>query len=374
MNEGIKPLSDAINGLSAAIGRPIRLMEVCGTHTVAIFRHGIRSLLPDNIKLLSGPGCPVCVTPESDIDAAIAISRTPETILATFGDMMRVRGATAPREKTMSRSDHPDSLNDARAEGANVKIVYSPLDALKIAADNKGSKTVFFATGFETTSPLVAATIAEAEKNDIKNFYIYPSHKLVPPALRALLDSGEARLDGLILPGHVSTIIGSIPYLFLAAEYGVSSVITGFEAADILKGILMLLKQIETGKPEVQIQYSRAVKREGNPRAQLMLSEVFEPSDAEWRGIGIIPQSGLSLREKFRHRDVKVLLAPELEIHLKSVEKGSVTPCACGEVLRGIKIPTDCLLFGKACTPERPVGPCMVSAEGSCAAYYKYVI
>lgn len=349
-------LKNLIASLAKKIGRPVRLMEVCGTHTVAIFRHGLRSVLPESITLLSGPGCPVCVTSTGDVDAAIRLAGTPGAALCTFGDMMRVPGS----EK---------SLQEARAEGADVRVVYSPLDALETAKGEKDRKIVFFATGFETTSPLVAATLGEAERRGIGNFFVHPVHKLVPPALKALLISGETSLDGLILPGHVSTIIGSRPYGFLASEHGVPSVITGFGAADILEGILMLLGQIEAGKPEVEIQYRSAVREEGNPRAVEVIHEFFEPADSYWRGIGTIPESGLTLREKYAHRDAGAAFGIAVQ---GPGEQSEPRGCSCGEVLRGMKIPTQCVLFGKACTPERPVGACMVSAEGSCAAYYRY--
>ncbi len=344
---------DEIKALMDSIGRPVRLMEVCGTHTVAIFRQGIRNLLPEGVKLLSGPGCPVCVTSVKDVDTAIAISKLDGVVLTTFGDMMRVPGDRK-------------SLSDAKAEGGDVRTVYSPLDALQIAEKNQNRKVVFFATGFETTSPSVAGTILEAERKGIPNFSIYSVHKTVPPALKALLDSGEVKVDGFILPGHVSTVIGSIPYTFIASAYRKSSVITGFGADDILSGISMLLRQISSGTAEVEIQYNRVVKREGNPKALSVLEEFFEPEDAEWRGIGTIPGSGLRLRERYRHRDVRTLF------DLKVPQGSEPKACSCGDVLKGIKIPSDCLLFGKACTPEKPVGACMVSSEGSCAAYYKY--
>lgn len=346
-------ISNKIKSLADSIGRPLRLMEVCGTHTVAIFRHGIRDILPKDISLLSGPGCPVCVTPAKDVESAIAISKLDNVILTTFGDMMRVPG-------------HKQSLYDVQAEGAYVRIVYSPIDALKFASGNKEKKVVFFATGFETTAPSVAGTLFEAEKAGIDNFYIYSAHKTVPPALKALLNSDDVRVDGLILPGHVSTIIGSKPYEFIASDYRVPSVITGFEAEDILQGIVMLLEQIESGKVYVGVQYKRAVKENGNQKAVALMNKYFEPCDAEWRGIGTIPHSGLNLRDKYSHLDVKNIF----HIDIPYFEEPKA--CQCGSVLRGVKIPTDCPLFGKTCTPEKPVGACMVSTEGSCAAYYKY--
>lgn len=343
-----------IKELQSAINRTVRLMEVCGTHTVAIFRYGIRDVLPEGIKLLSGPGCPVCVTSIKAVDTVIAISRAKDVVITTFGDMMRVPGGSK-------------SLHNARSEGSDIKIVYSPLDALKIAKDNKGKKVVFFATGFETTSPLVAGTISEAERAGIENFYIYSVHKTVPPALKALLASGEVLVDGFILPGHVSAIIGKNPYNFIASDYHKPSVITGFDANDILTGIMMILEQILNGKALVENQYTKVVKDEGNPRAVSIMNEYFGPSDAEWRGIGILPGSGLELREQFHHRDILSVLNPDVP------EWSEPKACSCGDVLRGIKIPSDCGLFGKACTPEKPVGACMVSSEGSCSAYYKYM-
>jgi len=349
----MKKIAAAIKKLTERIGRPVKLMEVCGTHTVAIFRHGIRGVIPKEISLLSGPGCPVCVTPIKDVDAAIAIANLDGTILTTFGDMMRVPGSKK-------------SLFHAQAEGAKISIVYSPMDALKMAAENKDKNIVFFATGFETTSPSIAGTLFEASRSGIDNFYIYSAHKVVPPALKALLDSPDLKIDGFILPGHVSTIIGTEPYEFIAADYSISSVVTGFDAEDILTAILMLLDQIASGRAAVEIQYTKVVRKEGNPKAMSLINEFFEPCDANWRGIGVIPGSGLKLRKQANRFDVSNVF--NLDIPDAPEPKG----CQCGQVLTGVKIPTDCRLFGKACTPEHPVGACMVSTEGSCAAYYKY--
>jgi hydrogenase expression/formation protein HypD len=349
----MKKTIERIRKLMEAIGRPVRLMEVCGTHTVAIFRQGIRNVLPEGITLLSGPGCPVCVTSVKDVDTAIALAMQQGVILTTFGDMMRVPGDRK-------------SLFAAKAEGAAVNIVYSPLDALEIAEKHRDRKVVFFATGFETTSPLVAGTIMEGERRGIENFFIYSVHKTVPPALKALLASGDVKVDGFILPGHVCTITGIRPYEFIASDYHKPSVATGFDAADILSGILMILEQIASKRAEVEIQYTRVVKEEGNPRAMAVLEEYFEPEDAEWRGIGTIPGSGLGLRQKYRHRDIRSVCNPAVP------EGREPKACSCGDVLKGIKIPSECALFGRACTPENPVGACMVSSEGSCAAYYKY--
>lgn len=349
-----KELIHDIKKKQSALKRQIRLMEVCGTHTVSIFRHGIRGILPDGISLISGPGCPVCVTSIEDIEKAVLIASKENIIFTTFGDMMRVPGIKK-------------SLSDIRAEGADIRVVYSPLDALKIASDNKDKKTVFFATGFETTSPSVAATLSETDKQGLGNFYIYSVHKLVPPALEALLASGEIEIDGFILPGHVSTIIGSRPYDFIAKKYKKPCVITGFDSVDILKGIDMLLEQIINNRVEVEIQYKSVVREEGNPRALEMLNEFFEPADACWRGIGIIPQSGLRLKERYGYRDISHIIDTNI-----SVAGHEPLGCSCGDILKGIKTPDECSLFGNVCTPETPVGACMVSTEGSCAAYFKY--
>ncbi len=336
------------------IGRPVRLMEVCGTHTVSIFRHGIRSLLPDGLELLSGPGCPVCVTSIEDIDRAIKLAEDAQNIITTFGDMMRVPGSYR-------------SFQEARADGADIRFVYSPSDALRVARENPGKRVIFFGAGFETTSPLVASVVKEAEAEGIGNFYVYSVHKLVPPALRALLRDAEVMVDGFILPGHVSTIIGRKPYEFLASEYAMPGVITGFAPDEIIEGIGMLLQQIASDRAEIEIQYKKVVRPEGNPQAVKVLYDVFQEADSYWRGIGNIPLSGLEPSEEYSQMDAKRVF--EIKIESKPEPKA----CSCGEVLRGVKKPTDCSLFAKACTPERPVGACMVSTEGSCAAYYKYM-
>jgi hydrogenase expression/formation protein HypD len=346
-------LLNELRRLTALIGKPLKLMEVCGTHTVAIFRHGIRDVIPKELALLSGPGCPVCVTSVRDVDTAVAISNIPGVILATFGDMMRVPGGER-------------CLNDARSEGADVRVFYSPMDALKTAMREKDREVVFFATGFETTSPLIAATVAEAERMDVGNFSVYSAHKLVPPALKALLDSSDVMVDGFILPGHVSTIIGSRPYEFIAAQYGKPGVVTGFEAGEIIEGILMLVKQIAEGRAEIEIQYTKVVREDGNPTALSAIERCFEPCDAHWRGIGTIPGSGLGLRKEFARFDAGRRLSPAVPDNPEPAE------CSCGDVLRGVKTPPECPMFGTACTPESPVGACMVSTEGSCSAYYKY--
>ncbi len=349
----MKQMLDELHKLAAEIGRPLKLMEVCGTHTVEIFRHGIRDIIPRNITLLSGPGCPVCVTSVQDVDAAIAIAKNPGVILTTFGDMMRVPGGTM-------------SMLEARSEGADIRVLYSPMDALMLARKEKDREVVFFATGFETTSPLIAGTIAHAGQTDIENFSVYAAHKLVPPALKALLDSSDVKVDGFILPGHVSTIIGRKPYEFVAARYNKPSAITGFEAKEIIEGILMIIRQIKQKRAAIEIQYRTVVREEGNPRAVELLKEYFEPADAYWRGIGVIPESGLRLRERYSAFDANRKFKPPIS------EASEPDLCSCGDILRGVKIPTECPLFGTGCTPDAPVGPCMVSTEGSCAAYYKY--
>jgi hydrogenase expression/formation protein HypD len=349
----MKEMLDELHKLTAEIKKPIKLMEVCGTHTVEIFRHGIRDVIPKSITLLSGPGCPVCVTSVHDVDASIAIAKNPGVIMATFGDMMRVPGGT-------------QSLLEARSEGADVRVLYSPIDALTLAQKEKDKTVVFFATGFETTSPLIAGTLAHAELAGTKNFAIYAAHKLVPPALKALLDSPDVEVDGFILPGHVSTIIGTKPYEFVASQYKIPSVITGFEAKEVIEGILMIVRQIAQKRAAIEIQYTRVVREEGNPKAVALLEKYFEPADAYWRGIGVIPGSGLKLRDRYAAFDANVKFHPPVS------DAKEPDLCSCGDILRGVKIPTECPLFGTACTPEAPVGPCMVSTEGSCAAYYKY--
>ncbi len=348
-----KKLITKISGMVSDYGKDITLMEVCGTHTVAISRAGLRKLFPSNLKLLSGPGCPVCVTPNDYLDRAIAYSRRSDVIVTTFGDMIRVPGSTSSLEKEKSR-------------GADVRVIYSPIDALKIAKVHPKKKIIFLGVGFETTSPTIAATIKTAEAEDIKNFFVYSGHKVMPPAMKALLEA-RVKVNGFICPGHVSTIIGSVPYEFIPEKYDIQCVIAGFELLDVVEGIYMLVKQIVEGeKPGVQIQYTRSVKREGNPKAVALMDEVFEREDSKWRGLGMIPESGLKIREEFS--DFDALRNIEVEIEPTKENK----QCICGEVLRGVKSPLSCKLFGKTCTPENPIGACMVSSEGTCAAYFKY--
>jgi len=330
----------------------INLMEVCGTHTVAIFRNGIRKILPSNINLISGPGCPVCVTPISYIDEIIALSREGDFIITTFGDMIRVPGSSSALEKEKS-------------DGADIRIVYSTLDALQIARDNSSKEVVFMGVGFETTSPTIASAVLKAQKDKINNFSVLSVAKIMPPAMKALLEGKEVKIDGFICPGHVSAIIGSQPYNFITAQYRVPCVICGFEPLDILQSIYMLVKQIEDGRSEVEIQYERVVKPKGNKIALDKINEVFKVVDSNWRGIGNIPLSGLEIKDNYRKFNARKF---EVEIEETKEPKG----CRCGEVLRGVIIPPECSLFRKVCTPENPLGACMVSTEGTCAAYYKY--
>jgi len=331
----------------------INIMEVCGTHTMAIAQFGLKKLLPENVNLLSGPGCPVCVTPIEDIDRAIAIGKLPGVIITTFGDMLHVPG---------SRS----SLEKERAAGADVRMVYSPVDALDIAAKNPAKQVVFPGVGFETTSPAIAATILMAQTKKIKNFSVLPMFKTVPVALRAILSMKKHNIHGFILPGHVSAIIGAKPYTFIASEFGVPGVIAGFEARDILKSIEMLLEQIRQNKPRIEIQYTSAVTPRGNISAQNIIKKVFTPSDSTWRAIGVIPQSGLAFRRSFD--GFNALKKFPVPVPRAREPKG----CDCGKILMGLAAPEKCRMFGTACTPAHPVGPCMVSSEGACAAAYKY--
>ena len=344
-------LIDSINRLAPAGGAT--LMEVCGTHTVAIARNGIRNLMPEGTRLSSGPGCPVCVTANKDIDTVIALAKIPGVIITTFGDMTRVPGSTS-------------SLLKEQAKGADVRIVYSPLDALRIAAETPERQVIFVGVGFETTTPAVAVAIRRAAAQGLANFTVFAAHKNMPGALEAIINDPQLKLDALILPGHVSTIIGMEPYRFLAEKYGIPGVITGFEAVDVLQGIAMIMRQLHEGRAEIEIAYVRGVSPEGNPVARAAIDQVFETCTATWRGLGDIPGSGYRIREEFAAYDAVRRFAPEVEPTQEP--KG----CRCGDVLRGIMAPSDCPLFRRVCTPETPVGPCRVSSEGSCAAYYRY--
>jgi hydrogenase expression/formation protein HypD len=331
----------------------IRLMEVCGTHTMSIFRSGIRTLLPDTISLLSGPGCPVCVTTQKEIDAFIELAKIDDVILTTFGDLLKVPGTRS-------------SLQKERAEGRKIRIVYSTFDAIDIAINNPDKKIIFLGIGFETTAPTIAASILTAKDKNINNYFVFSAHKLVPPALTSLVSNNALNIDGFILPGHVSVIIGTKAYLKFFERYKIPCVVTGFEPVDILQAILSLVRQIEDGNPELENLYKRAVEFNGNEKAKKILYDVFETNDASWRGIGVIPESGLKIREEFSSFDAEKMF--EFDLPEAIEPKG----CSCGEILQGIKIPPECALYKKACTPVNPVGPCMVSTEGTCAAYYRY--
>ena len=332
---------------------PTKLMEFCGGHTVAIFKHGLRQLLPSNIQMLSGPGCPVCVTSGADLDQAIALAHLPGVIITSFGDMIRVPGSHS-------------NLRQAKAEGSDVRVVYSAQDALHIAHENSDKSVRFIGIGFETTAPTVAAAIMQAEQEKINNFYVLSLHKLCPPIMKALLDLGEVRLNGIICPGHVSAVIGSRPYQFIPGNYDIACVVSGFEPLDILLCVEMLVNQIETGEHKVEIAYRRGVRPEGNQPALELMHSVFEVGEADWRGIGVVPSSGLILRERYQQFDA----AANFDINPEPSHEAK--ECICGSILRGVSTPLDCKLFRNSCTPEHPLGPCMVSSEGSCATYYHY--
>lgn len=344
---------DIIKKIHANSSKKIRLMEVCGTHTMSIFKHGIRSILPNNITLLSGPGCPVCVTAQNEIDAFIELSRKKDIIITTFGDLIRVPGSGS-------------SLQHERANGRDIRIVYSSFDAIEIAKENPDKKIVFIGVGFETTAPTIAASVLAAKQMQINNYFVFASHKLTPPALLALMTTKGVNIDGFILPGHVSVITGTKAYKSVVEKYNIASAIAGFEPADILLAILMLIKQTNSCSPKLENAYGRAVAPNGNIKARQIMYQVYKKSDAHWRGIGVIPESGLDFNDEFVSFDAKKTF--EIKLSENKGPKG----CACGEILMGIKTPLDCSLYKKTCTPINPIGPCMVSSEGTCAAYYKY--
>lgn len=349
--ELIKRMAQEFKGIK--LDRDVRIMEVCGTHTTEFFKTGVKDLFPDRLHLVDGPGCPVCVTSNRYLDRAIEIGRKYDPILATFGDMIKVPSSYS-------------SLGKEKSAGMDIRVIYSPMEALDIARENPGREVIFLSVGFETTAPTEAIPVLEAKKQGLGNFSLLPGNKLTPPAVRALINLGESAIHGFILPGHVSAIIGANAWDFISGEFGAPTTIVGFEAHDLLQGTLALVKQIIEGKHENINLYRRAVKPEGNVHALRILDEVFEPSTAEWRGIGEIPGSGLALRSPFTDFD--------------AVKKFPVTPpeprepkgCRCGELLRGLITPYDCPHFGHGCVPEHPIGPCMVSTEGPCAAYFKY--
>lgn len=340
-------------GIRSRAQGPIRLMEVCGTHTMSISRNGIRGLVPEAITLLSGPGCPVCVTAQGELARFIRAARQKEVILASFGDLMRIPASES-------------SLNQERAYGADIRIVYSVLDALDLARNNPDREVVFLGVGFETTAPTVAAAVMEAEKRNVENFSVISAHKRVPPALATLMENKAVKIDGFILPGHVSAIIGARSYVPLAKTHRIPCVVAGFEPVDILQAIHMLIKQIEDRSARVEIAYRRGVSFEGNANARQMMDRVFEPCEADWRGLGRIPESGMKFRSEYSRFDA------ERKFHLRLVPAPEPAGCSCGDVLTGIKSPNACALFGNRCTPNNPIGPCMVSTEGACAAYHKY--
>ncbi len=336
-------------------GDHLKLMEVCGGHTHAIYRHGLDVLLPDEVELVHGPGCPVCVIPLGRVDDAISLAERPEVTFTSFGDMLRVPGG---RNR---------SLLEAKARGADVRIVYSPLDALKIAVAEPDREVVFFGVGFETTAPATALTLVRARERGIHNFSVFCNHVLIGPALRAILDSPDVQLDGFVGPGHVSTVIGTRPYEFVCSEYGLPLVVAGFEPTDILQAVAMLLRQLHDGRAEVENAYGRVVRRLGNPRALAALETAFAVrEDFEWRGLGAIPHSGLRIADAFADLDA------EQRFTVPGARIEDPKACRCGDVLRGQAKPYECGVFGTACTPERPLGTCMVSSEGACAAYYAY--
>ncbi len=349
----VRNMADNIRAMAGRLKGPVNFMEVCGTHTMAIYQYGIRSLLPENVRLISGPGCPVCVTPVEYVDKAIGCTADSGNIVATFGDMLRVPG---------SRS----SLMEERAKGADVRIVYSPRDAVALAQANPGRRVIFLGVGFETTTPTIAASIMEAARLNIGNYLVLASHKTIPIPMEALTADPELALSGYLCPAHVSTVIGGNAYKPLAEKFHIPCVVTGFEPADVMQGIEMLLAQILADESRVEIQYSRAVTWEGNPKARAIMAKVFEPCDTAWRGLGVLPGTGLAIRQELASFDAEKALAIR-------VPEGSENPaCRCGEVLKGKLAPFACPLFATACTPESPVGACMVSSEGTCAAAYKY--
>ena len=346
-------LSRGIRRLAESDNNNYTFMEVCGTHTNTFFKFGLKSLLPENIRLISGPGCPVCVTEDSYIDNAISLAKIKDSIITTFGDMMKVPGSSS-------------SLYKERAEGCEIRVVYSTLDALKIAEKNPSKNIIFLAVGFETTAPTVGMAVLEAGKRRLGNFFIYSAHKLIPPALDVLIKDKELRIDGFMLPAHVSTIIGTDAYRSLIKNR-IPGVIAGFEPLDMLQGIFMLLKQIKAGRAKIEIQYNRVAKKSGNKVAQDLLEKVFKVSDVYWRGFGIIPSSGLELKSQYGSFDAKRRFGLR---ETRRAESGN--DCLCGEVIKGKVRPDECKLFAKVCTPDNPKGPCMVSSEGSCSIHYKY--
>ncbi len=354
-----RALLKRIEADAAKLDRPIHLMEICGGHTHTIYRYGLENLLPENVQLVHGPGCPVCVIPMGRIDDALWLARQDDVILATFGDMMRVPGSDG-------------SLMDARARGADVRFVYSPLDALKLAKDNPGKRVVYFAVGFETTAPSTAVTLEAARKSDAPNFSVFSNHVLIEPPLRAIVDEGRTKVDGFIGPGHVATVIGTDAFGFLPREFGMPCVVAGFEPLDILQSVAMLLEQftsgdVAEGRARVENQYARVVREAGNPAALTLMDRVFVTRDAfEWRGLGWLERSGLGIADEYARWDAERLF------DIPGDRVPDPVACECGSVLTGRIKPWQCKVFGTACTPDTPIGTCMVSPEGACAAYYNF--
>lgn len=340
--------------LHSACSTPMRVMEVCGTHTMAIFQNGLRSVLPEGIELVSGPGCPVCVTSASHIDAFLELAGRKDICLTTFGDLFRVPGSDG------------NSLAQAHSRGAKIEVVYSPMEALKMAAQNPAELVVFLGVGFETTTPTIAATILAAKNQGVDNFALFSTQKTMIAPMRALFSDPDLQIDGLLCPGHVSTIIGAGAWEPIASEFNLACVVGGFETADLIKSLTYLALQIGRGEHKVENTYPRAVSREANARAATMVNEIFEAADMEWRGLGVIEGSGLAIRDEY------ALFDAEKRLEISLVSKGEPKGCLCGEILKGKKNPMDCPLFAKRCSPGEPVGPCMVSSEGTCAAHYKY--
>jgi len=349
----VQNMAANIRRMAERLSAPVNFMEVCGTHTMSIYQYGIRSLLPENVRLVSGPGCPVCVTPTGYVDKAIASAADPDTIVATFGDMLRVPGSHS-------------SLMEQRAGGADIRIVYSALDAVALAKKNPERRVLFLGVGFETTAPTIAVTILEAARLGLKNYCVLASHKTMPVPMEILSGDPELNINGYLCPAHVSTVIGGNAYKPLAEKHHIPCVVTGFEPADVMQGIEMLLAQTLREESKVEIQYRRAVSWEGNPKAQAILRQLFEPCDAVWRGLGLLPGSGLAIRGEYAEFDAEMVLKLDIP---EAIENRA---CLCGEVLKGKLAPFDCPLFATTCTPESPVGACMVSSEGTCAAAYKY--
>jgi len=350
----IKEIEALVATMTIPVERPIYIMEVCGGHTHSIFRYGLEGMLPKEIELIHGPGCPVCVLPMGRVDDCLAIATDPNVIFTTFGDAMRVPGSQK-------------SLLQAKAEGADIRMVYSPMDALELARKHSDREVVFFGLGFETTMPSTALTILQAEADGIRNFSIFCNHITIVPTIKAILDSPGLQLDGFLGPGHVSMVIGTKPYEFIANFYNKPMVVAGFEPLDILQSIWMVLKQIKEGRAEIENQYARVVPDRGNAPALQAVSRVYELREFfEWRGLGSIDHSGVKLREEYAHFDA------ERKFAIPNLKVADPKSCQCGEVLKGLIKPWQCKVFGSACTPETPVGALMVSSEGACAAYYQY--